>query len=711
MKAIVIEPCPQIKNVGNQSKRLIDTGLLHHKASIAGFSERYRRGETSHTIHVWWARRPHVAMRLLIYATVCKNTSKKNVEVMNQLSVLNGNEKLLEKARQFVKEGYARTPKILDMFGGGGTISYEALNLGLDSYSIDSNELSVFIQKAHLQYRNDMKEEDFIAILKKSGERVLNHLKKLTAPIFPSRNQKNGKQTTNYLWAYSYPCKHCGGQFSLSKRFWLSKKKERQAFIDIGETLAGPIFHIKKGKTAKNQTNWLKKSNVLQCPHCQNKVSNISVKKAKEILVVEVVKEKIGKSFQKGRQLDPEIMKKIKRLEDLSLKALQSHLPKSDLPKWSGIVNPALYGIEKHADIFHPRQRVTCLALLKVLKDEYDYISQEEGTSTAKYIISLLSGLVDQVVDWNSRMSIWIPQNEQVGRAFCGPGISMYWDFCETDPVAFGPSNLHAKLKRIIKGAKAIKKLHKKGYVKHAFAQNLPFKDKMFDAIVTDPPYYDNIFYTVLADNFYAWKRMLLKHVEPELFKNESTNFENELVASTQRKGSKAHKDYCINLDTAIKEASRVLKDDGTMSFVYSHRSILGWEAMIQAFRHSSLFFTSVQPLSIERRQRPRAIRSEAVNTCMAFIAKKSHQAKLPISVDALLSKCNDIIKGNFIHSLQRLGWLGEDIAIGLMAQAVALVSNAIRIENTDDKEALLEVEKLIAKKFPKFTLSKRKSL
>ncbi len=153
----------------------------------------------------------------------------------------------------------------------------------------------------------------------------------------------------------------------------------------------------------------------------------------------------------------------------------------------------------------------------------------------------------------------------------------------------------------------------------------------MFDAIVTDPPYYDNIFYTVLADNFYAWKRMLLKHVEPELFKNESTNFENELVASTQRKGSKAHKDYCINLDTAIKEASRVLKDDGTMSFVYSHRSILGW--------------------------------------------------------------------------------LGEDIAIGLMAQAVALVSNAIRIENTDDKKALLEVEKLIAKKFPKFTLSKRKSL
>ena len=34
-------------------KRLIDTGMLHYEASIAGYNERYHRGETSHTIHVW----------------------------------------------------------------------------------------------------------------------------------------------------------------------------------------------------------------------------------------------------------------------------------------------------------------------------------------------------------------------------------------------------------------------------------------------------------------------------------------------------------------------------------------------------------------------------------------------------------------------------------------------------------------------------------
>ena len=277
---------------------------------------------------------------------------------------------------------------------------------------------------------------------------------------------------------------------------------------------------------------------------------------------MEVVKNKTGKEFFVGDQLSRETVQNIKKLEKSLLKELNSGLPKSKLPKWSGIVNPALYGIDTHGDIFNPRQRVCCLALIKTLKEESIHLEKQKGKSIAKYTISILSGLIDQMVDWNSRLSTWISQNEQVGRAFCGPGISMYWDFNETDPVASGPSNLNAKLKRIIQGFKSINRLPGKGFVKRATAQNLPFEDETFDAIVTDPPYYDNIFYTVLADNFYAWKRILLKSIEPDLFRNENTNFNQELVASVKRSGSnnKAHSNYCKNLNKAINEAARVLK-------------------------------------------------------------------------------------------------------------------------------------------------------
>ena len=436
------------------------------------------------------------------------------------------------------------------MFGGGGTIPYEALNLGLESYSIDSNELSVFIQKSNLQYLNDVEVDNLTRVLEQSGKNVLDRLRELTASIFPNRLRSDGRETTNYLWTYAFKCEKCNELFSLSKRYWLSKKKNRNLFIKVKEVRKkGSEFSIHTAPEIPDQTNWVKRLNKVRCPHCNHETTDITIKKAKEVPVVEIVKEKKGKSFIIANGLDEQTLKNIMALEKKSLKILGADLPKSKLPRWSGIVNPALYGIETHSDIFSPRQRATCLALLRSLKEEYDAIVHEKGEMTAKYTISALSGLIDQLVDWNCRMSMWISQNEQVGRAFCGPGISMYWDFCETDPVANGPSNLNGKLKRIIEGVRSIKKLPNKGHVDHVKAQSLPYKDKMFDAIVTDPPYYDNIFYTVLADNFYAWKRILLKHIDPELFKNENTDFSDELVASTKRSGNstQAHKDYCSN--------------------------------------------------------------------------------------------------------------------------------------------------------------------
>ena len=141
------ETCPYLFNGKLHNKRLIDKGLLHREASLSGNIERYRSGETSHTIHVWWARRPHVAMRSLIYASTCKSLSTKNIDLMDKLSQGYNNDDTILKVRDLIQNGYKSTPKLLDMFGGGGTIPYESLNLGLDTYSIDSNQLSVFIQK------------------------------------------------------------------------------------------------------------------------------------------------------------------------------------------------------------------------------------------------------------------------------------------------------------------------------------------------------------------------------------------------------------------------------------------------------------------------------------------------------------------------------------------------------------------------------------
>ena len=274
MDELLIESCPELLRIEETKKRLVDTGLLHHETSLAGNSERYRRGETSHTIHVWWARRPHVAMRSLIYATVCKNLSNANIDMMNNLSLYYNDEKIIQDARDEILKGYSETPKILDMFGGGGTIPYEALNLGLDSYSIDSNELSVFIQKANLQYLNRIDVDNLVDVLESSGRRVIDRLKELTAPMFPNRVREDGKETINYLWSYSYKCEKCNDFFYLGKRYWLSKKNGKNLFLKVKETPQnGPQFSIGKGEELPKQTNWIKRFNEIKCPHCKHKMT------------------------------------------------------------------------------------------------------------------------------------------------------------------------------------------------------------------------------------------------------------------------------------------------------------------------------------------------------------------------------------------------------------------------------------------------------
>src|SRR5262245_7229814 len=110
-------PSPQLTRVPKKSKRLIDAGLLGYEASISGFAERYARGETSHAIHVWWARRPHSAMRALAFACLCKGTDSDSAALLTELGA-NGlaSISVLETARKVLRGQYgSENPKLLDM--------------------------------------------------------------------------------------------------------------------------------------------------------------------------------------------------------------------------------------------------------------------------------------------------------------------------------------------------------------------------------------------------------------------------------------------------------------------------------------------------------------------------------------------------------------------------------------------------------------------
>ncbi len=707
---------PIIRDVDPANERLIDTGMLHFESSVAGYNERYHRGETSHTIHVWWARRPHSAMRSLVFSSVCKDKSDKATSIMANLA-MNNDEASLSEAKECIMDGYVQTPTVLDMFGGGGTIPFEAKRLGLDAYSIDSNQLSVFIQKCNMVYADAIDIKKAEKLIEKKGTDILTHLKERTEWLYPLR-KKEESAIFGYVWTYRITCPHCGEKFIISKRPWMSKKKGRRVAMVSAKDDITRIENLTVKELSEEEAPfsppWERHTGVLHCPECGMIVENVNVLDCEDVMTAYIKsRQGSGKDFVDANQ-EEAIPKtsEIEREESNLLQKLNAELPTSELPVWSGVVNPALYGIKTHADFLNRRQRLVLLYLIDELNNTYDELKSDDE-NMAKFVIGALSSLIDQVVDWNCRLSMWIPQNEQVGRGFCGPGIAMLFDYAETDQVLNGPANLWDKLKRICKGVHSFEHCDGKVTIQHAHAQQLPFEDKFFDAIVTDPPYYDNIYYSILADFFYAWKKILLRKIEPELFSTTITDYNYELVASSRRveEGQSPHEEYCKQLNLAFEEAARVLKDDGVFSFVYSHSSVNGWEAVIRAYRQSDFFVSSVQPLSIERKGRPRAVLSQAVNTCMAIVARKSMEAKQPIELQDVLDWTKDYCTGFGSLLIEESGWSQADAGLAVIACTVGKMANAREVKDSTDVDALIKASKIVKDFFPEFSIKVRDSI
>lgn len=707
-------PTPRLAALVHE--RLIDAGLLPYEVSLSGMAERYGRGETSHTALVWWARRPHSAMRALVFASLCRDRQPEALALMTALGQrARVADHVVHRARAALRAQYDRPPRVLDMFAGGGTIPFEAMSLGADAVAVDSNELAVFINRCSLVHSAATSPDRAAELVLASGSRVLADLAVETADVYPLRHAEldaRGRAITTYLWSYSMRCEECGYGFHVGKRPWLSRKAGRR--IALRKT-PGPErdelgILARAPDTFEPGSSW--RGRGVMCPRCEHVELHPSLARCREELVALVRSGKrTGKSFVAAGSGAVPADSYLCDREQALLDELGVPLPGTELPRWSGIVNPALYGIRTHAEVLNPRQRIVLLALIRCLRAEYRRLCADEAEDVARFVLGMLSGLIDQCVDWNCRLSMWIPQNEQVGRAFCGPGVSMLWDYAETDPVSRGPSNLMDKLDRIAEGARAIAGRGSRGKAHKGCAQEIPYEDATFDAIVADPPYYDNVYYTVLADFFYSWKRLLLADIEPDLFAQERTDARRELVASTFRFGKEAHETYCHNLALALHEAARVMKPDAVLSLVYSHASLRGWEAIVRAFASAPLEVTSVQPLGIERRQRPRAMSSDAVNTCVVFVARRVHRAKEPIAQQAFLQRAAAVAASGLGDALAAAGWAAGDAALASFAQGAGLLGNFSAVCDATWQDALAGLEELVRRRFPAFKLARRKSL
>ena len=135
--------------------------------------------------------------------------------------------------------------------------------------------------------------------------------------------------------------------------------------------------------------------------------------------------------------------------------------------------------------------------------------------------------------------------------------------------------------------------------------------DRCVDAVITDPPFFDNVHYSELADFFYVWQQHVLQNGQGS---QSVTTRRSEEVQGTEADI------FALRLGGVFTECHRVLKDDGLLAFTYHHSRSDGWRALLESVVKSGFEVTAVQPIKSE----------------MSVATSKS-QARNPIDVDVII--------------------------------------------------------------------------
>jgi adenine-specific DNA methylase len=131
--------------------------------------------------------------------------------------------------------------------------------------------------------------------------------------------------------------------------------------------------------------------------------------------------------------------------------------------------------------------------------------------------------------------------------------------------------------------------------------------------------------YSYLSDFFYVWLKRSVGDLYPELFSTPLTPKRNEIVAYSNGPGgfSEGKKRFEEMLNASFKEINRVLKPNGIAVIIYAHKSIAGWETLINSLLDSGLVMTAAWPLHTEMQARLRARESAALASSIYIVCRK----------------------------------------------------------------------------------------
>lgn len=668
---------------------MTDTRLIERWLPIAEIGIESLRERTPMTpfpapnrLHVWWARRPLVASRAAVLASVLPAdadrkrfmhllgihgdpvASRRRIDQAKRTGIrFEGEAYSYERAfkylptpaeRDWIRMSAPDVSTVLDPTAGGGAIPFEAVRLGFNSFANDLNPVASLIERATIQWPlmyGLAVQEEFEQLAARYAELREQRL----SPLFPAEPAERAIPT-NFIWGRTITCPYCAGLIPLSPNWRLGPDGvgvRLRPNTKAKDAAHGRVCSFEIVNKAKDHSAGTVSGGDATCPFpdCGRVVDGDEVKRQAqagqmgEQLYTIVYKKRIVTKTKTGKAREKwERGYRAPRPED-DVSALMATTLAEKLPEWEALdiipneaypevtndQRPHHYGMPRWRDFFSTRQLIghcTGVEVYRELLAEDERAGNLSDIRRAAYGYLALS--LDKLRDYNSRMARWHSKREVMVNTFDRHDFAFKWSYAEMAPLIVGLGYDWA----LEQTGKCIKELvallrpdaestgsggpqgellaaasftPPKTEISCRSGADLPhLADGSVDVVVMDPPYYDNVMYAELSDFFYVWLKRTAGLVYPELFTAILTDKDQEAVANPARhagrKGAKqfASQDYRDRMAAIFAECRRVLKPNGVMTLMFTHKATGAWDALTTGLVQAGFSISASWPINTE---------------------------------------------------------------------------------------------------------------
>ncbi len=551
-------------------------------------------------IHKWWARRLSAVVRSLIIGILLPGDSTEN---------------------QFWERFYGQNSidlTILDCFMGGGTSLVEAKKMNARTIGVDVDPLACFITQKELETCDFNKVQiAFDDILKSVGSRIRS--------FYITEVGNENYPIINTFWVYSVKCPTCNELFETHPHYKLYyDKKEQIVFCKhCGQvhTIADDLnsFTCSNCKKDTDINLYTYKNGYCYCPNCNDKFrlpGRVNGINSLKMFALEFEKD----SKRIFKKVDLKDIKLYDEVSKMYYECISNYfVPETLIPADNRTnTRPMSHGYNYYKDLFNKRQLFS-LALI------YNEIVKINDIETREWLILAFS---DCLASNN------ILCNYAYGYKKLTPLFGIHAYTVPVRPVEnnvwgtgnFGRGSFEKTFKKMLNAKMYCEKtyesnINKNGKTNKIFtgefikslvtnseeqfysgnfdsliinsnSENLgKIRDNTVDIILTDPPYFDNLHYSELADFYYQWIKGII---------NGGTT--NPLIEALYVNGNEKNckDDYKRRLQKVFTECSKKLKDNGIMVFSYHHNKEDAWSLLGKAIKTAGFIITNVFPIRSE---------------------------------------------------------------------------------------------------------------